>query len=102
MPRDGGQGDLADKMSAKLTVFGARFKTACPSTKSKLFDQGRGNRGGGGSGGNLPPQLRSCGALPSQLWTVNVVHFYFCLFLHMNFGLSQKIVGQTRGVFSFG
>ena len=54
--------------------------------------QGRGSRGGGGSGGNLP----------AQLWTVNVVIFYFCLFLHMNLGLTQKTVGQIRGVFNFG
>ena len=67
-----------------------------------LCDQGRGSRGGGGSGGNLPPQLGSCGGAAPQLRTVNVAHFYFCLFLHVNLGLSQKIVCQIRVVFSFG
>ena len=34
--------------------------------------------------------LEAVGAPPPQLSTVNVVHFYFCLFLHVNLGLSQK------------
>ena len=45
---------------------------------------------GGGEWCNLPPQLGSCGVAASQLWTVNVFHFYFCLFLHVNFGASKK------------
>ena len=63
-----------------------------------------GTRELGGSGGNLPPQLGICGGAspPPQLWSVNVVYFYFCLFLHMSLGLSQKIVDQIWGVFSFG
>ena len=60
------------------------------------------SREGEGSGGNLPPQLGSCGGAAPQLWTVNVIHFYFRFFLHVNLGLSQKIVDQIREVFSFG
>ena len=60
-----------------------------------------GDAGAGGSVGNLPSQLGSCGGAP-QLSTVNVVHFYFCSLLHVNLGLSQEIVGEIRGVFSFG
>ena len=52
--------------------------------------------GGGGIGATW-----SCGGAAPQLWTVNVIYFYFCLFLHVNLGL-PKIVGQIRGVFSFG
>ena len=58
--------------------------------------------GGGGSGGNLPHNFEAVGAPPLQLWTVKVVHFYFCLLLHVNLGIYQKIVGQIQGVFSFG
>ena len=75
-------------------------KSALSRLKGPVRDAGAG--GGGGSGGNLPPQLGSCGGRPPKLWTVNVVHFYFCLFLHVNLGLSPKIVGQIRGVFIFG
>ena len=37
----------------------------------------------------MSPNLEAVGAPPTQLWTVNVLHFYFCLFLHVNLGLSQ-------------
>ena len=62
-----------------------------------------GTREPGGSVGNSPPQLGSGGgAAPPQLWTVNVVHLKknncFCT----RTWVSQKIVGQIRGVFSFG
>ena len=74
------------------------------STSCQTFEQERGSRGGGGSGDNLPSNLEALGASPpAQLWTVDVVHFYLCLFLHVNLGSSKKkIVGQIRGVFSFG
>ena len=52
-------------------------------------------RGGGGQWGQLAPQFWSCGGAAPQLWTVNIVNFYFCLFLHVNLGL-PKIVGQIR------
>ena len=63
---------------------------------------GPGTRGGGDSGGACPSNFWTGGAPPLQLWIVDVVHFYFCLLLHVNFGPSQKIVGEIRGVFSFG
>ena len=61
-----------------------------------------GTRGWRVAGATCPHNFEAMGAPPSQLWTVIVVHFYFCLFLHVNLGLSQKIVGQIRGDFSFG
>ena len=33
---------------------------------------------------------------------ISICVWFFALFLHVNLGLSQKIVGQIRGVFSFG
>ena len=42
------------------------------------------------------PYLEAVGAPLTQLWTVNVVHFYFCLFLHVNLGFSQKIVDEIQ------
>ena len=62
--------------------------------------QGRGSQGAVGA--TCPRNLGAVEAPSPQFWTVNVVHFYFCLFLHVNLGLSQKIVEQIRGVFSFG
>ena len=55
----------------------------CPGTRET---------GGGQWGQVVLHNLEAVGASPPppQLWTVNVVHFYFCLFLHVNFGLSQK------------
>ena len=59
--------------------------------------------GGGAVRATCPQNFKAVGAPPPpQLWTVIVVHFYFCLFLHVNLGLSKKIVGQIRVVFSFG
>ena len=55
----------------------------------------------GGSGGACPSNFWTGGAPPLQLWTVNVVHFYFCLFLHVNLGPSQIILGEIRGMFRF-
>ena len=57
--------------------------------------------GGGRVVGATSPKLGSFGTVP-QLWNVDFVHFYFCLFLHVNLGPSPKIVGQIRDVFSFG
>ena len=59
-------------------------------TISTYFKQGRGSRGPGGQWGQLAPQLESFGSVDPQLWTVEVVHFYFCLFLDLNLGPSQK------------
>ena len=81
-----------------------RIPSSRPRSRSRSSPPGTREPGGGGgvSGGNLPPQLWSCGGAAPQLWTVIVVHFCFRLFLHENLGLSKKIVGQIRGVFSFG
>ena len=55
-----------------------------------------GNRdaGPGGSGGNFPPpthpQLGSFGSVVPELWTINVVNFYFRLVLHVNLDPSEK------------
>ena len=54
-----------------------------------------------GSGGACPSNFWTGGALPLQLWTIDVVHFYFCLFLHVTLCPSQKVVGEIRGVFLF-
>ena len=43
-------------------------------------DAGAGGEGGA-VGTTCPHNLEAVGP-PPQLWTVNVVHFYFCLFLH--------------------
>ena len=59
-----------------------------------ITNQARGNRGGGQWGHNF----QAVGRPPPQLWTVIVVHFCFCLFLHVNLGLSPKLEGQIRGV----
>ena len=64
--------------------------------------QGRGNRGGGEAGGQLASTTLKMWGRHHHLWSVKVVHFYFCLFLHVNLGLYQKIVDQIRRVFSFG
>ena len=50
--------------------------------------QGRGSRGAVGA--TCPKNLEAVGAPHPQLWTVNVIYFYFCLFLHMDLDLSQK------------
>ena len=57
--------------------------------------------GGGAVEATCPTTLKLWWRRP-RLWTVKVIHFYFCLFLHVNLGLYQKIVDQSRGVFSFG
>ena len=60
------------------------------------------NAEAGGSVGNLPSQLGSCGgAAPQKLSTVNVVHFYFLFVIARELGALPKIVGQIRGVFLF-
>ena len=66
--------------------------------------QGPGTRepGGGAVGAACPHNLEAVGALPPTTLDGQCVIFYFCLFLHMNLGLTQKIVGQIRGVFNFG
>ena len=63
-------------------------------TDSKCPPQPRGRDAGTGGGAvrvTCPlPNLKAVGAPTTQLWTVNVVHFYFCLFLHVNLCPSQK------------
>ena len=68
----------------------------------KCADSRDAGAGGGSGGATCPHNLEAAGAPLPQLWTVNVIHFYFCLFLHVNLGLSQKTVDQIREVFSFG
>ena len=48
-------------------------------------------RGAGGQWGQLAPTTLKLWGRRPQIWTVNAVHFYFCLFLHVNLGLSQKV-----------
>ena len=72
----------------------------------KVFDgedkhKDTGTGGGGGSGGNLPPTWKLWERRP-QIWTVDVAHFYFCLFLYVNLGTSQNIMGKIRGVLDLG
>ena len=51
----------------------------------------------GGQWGQLAPTTWKLWGRRPQLWTVNVVHFYFLfVFVPVNLGLSQKIVGQNR------
>ena len=50
--------------------------------------QGHGSQGAVGAT-FPPPNWKLWGAPPPpQLWTINVVHFYFCLFLLVNLGFS--------------
>ena len=63
--------------------------------------QGGGNRWGTVGATCPPPQLEAVGPPPTQLLTVNVVHFYFCLLLRVNLRPYQKMVGKIRDVFSF-
>ena len=72
--------------------------------KTHLGDAGTGGGGGWAVGATCPHNLEAVGAPPPQLWTVNVVHFYFCLhvILHVNLSPSQTIVDHIQGVFSFG
>ena len=73
-----------------------------PTQRCRLLPPPGTREPGGGVGATCSHNLEAVGAPPPTLWTVNVAHFYFCLFLHANLGLSQKIVGQIQGVFSFG
>ena len=60
--------------------------------------------GTGGQWGQLSPITINIEAVgmsatpPPQLWTDIVIHFYFCLFLHVNLGLFQKS-GSNPGSF---
>ena len=58
--------------------------------------QGRGNRGGA-LGATCPHNFEAVGAPPPTL----DCHCRSFFFIHVNLGLSQKIVDQIRGVFSF-
>ena len=49
-----------------------------------------------GGGGACPSNFWTGGAPPLQLWTVDVAHFLFCLFLHVNLPPQKKIVGEIR------
>ena len=50
-----------------------------------------------GEGETCPHNLEA--VPPPPILIVNVVHFHLVLFLHVNLGLSQKIVGQIRDFF---
>ena len=43
-----------------------------------------------GAVGATPPNLEALGSFAPRLRTVDVVHFYFCLFLHVNLGPPPK------------
>ena len=58
--------------------------------------QGRGNRGGGGSGGNLPPQLGSCRGAPPN-FGLSMSLFFFAREL----GSLPKNSGPNPGSFQF-
>ena len=49
-------------------------------------------------GVTCPHNLEAVEAPPPQLWIVIVVHFYFCLFLHVNLGLPENS-GPNPGSF---
>ena len=49
-----------------------------------------------GQRGRLPSNFWTGEAPSLQLWTVDAVHLYFCLFLHVNLHPSQKIVGEIQ------
>ena len=80
---------------------GSRGTNYGPNERTNQECRNAGTGGGGAVGATCPHNFEAVGAAPPQLWTVNVVHFYFCLLLHVSLGLSQKIMGQLRGVFSF-
>ena len=65
--------------------------------------QGRGNRGGGQWGQLAPTTLDVWGRRPPPpLWTVNVVHFCFCLIFTREIGSLPKNSGPKPGIFSYG
>ena len=57
--------------------------------------------GAGGSVGNLPSQLGSCGGRRPPTFDYQCRSFLFLFVLAREVGLSQKIVGQIREVLSF-
>ena len=78
-----------------LTIYltGA-IETPSPTTFTCV---GR-DAGAGRQWGQLapPPRLGSFGSfVHPQLWTLDVVHFYFCSFLHVNLGPFQKNSGPN-------
>ena len=83
--------------------FGRSVRVWTERTQENTHCQGRGDRGGG-QWGQLPPtwKLWECHP-PPQLWTVDVVHFYFLFVFARELGsLLPKIVDKIQGVFSFG
>ena len=82
---------------------GSLSETGCPRSPKPMAPAGT-REPEGAVGATCPHIFEAVGAPPPppQRWTVKVVHFYLCLFLHVNLDLYQKIVGQIRGVFSFG
>ena len=70
--------------------FKVAFKLTATGTRER----------GGGSGGNLPP-LEDVGAPPLN-FGLSMSFIFLRFFLHVEFGLSQEIVGKIRGIFSFG
>ena len=57
----------------------------------------------GGGGGNFPPHTtrKLWGRCPLNFWLL-MSSILFCLFLRVNLGPYQKIVGQIRGVLVLG
>ena len=75
-------------LSDTLRVPGAQSGPGALSGSGASSGSGQG-RGSRGQCGQLAFTTWKLWGRP-QLSTVNVVHFYFCLFLHVNLGLSKK------------
>ena len=69
-----------------------------PDGNASVADSG--TREPGVSGGNFPQTWKLWERPPPQLWTVDVVHFYFYSFLHVNLGPSKNS-GPNPGSFWF-
>ena len=80
------------------------METSLIDPESVLFGYLVGNDTGAGGGGavgtSFPRYLEAVGALSPNFELL--MSFILFLFLQVNLGLSQKIVGQIPGVLSFG
>ena len=86
---------LFQSPSAKKKCMFQAWKSSPQATKSPLSRLQRARQG---CGQLAPTTWKLWGAAP-QLWTVNVVHFYFVCFCTWNLGLSQKNSGAKSGEF---
>ena len=80
--------------SLRYRLDRATIRTGPATNDDTYTDSGTREPGGGGSGGNFPPQLWSCwGAPPPPLWTVSVMFIFVCFCTWISVS-SKKIVGQ--------